>query len=616
MDTLAPLTIMAALGAVAVNALSFKKEESDPGLNNGGDQVKYISGPKIYAPLTGYNSYSHVYPRTTSEGDTGYDDIVNNKTTNKDICMQLSIDHKHSLILDNDVENNDLLRVVCPVPEVLSGMSPNTTFDTPKNQITSLAYFVPETFSKMYLTGITPSNADHLGAHVYKYMKPLFMLLTLNTKFNKSVVRLYFDNCSYNILKKSKCFDVNWTQLILPKIEDVNQFDESISKYNTSLYSHVYETMTKVNNMWKKYVKANVSVMDAMACVIWFLTSGQDINFLESWSQSAQIFVVDVKNCRPEWIINNDGNDYLIHNGYIASCYRLFGMRQYDDITFEHNGLQVRWGKPTGYRCRDAHAATPSKGDIQHVEKFMSSKYRYEWCVPIGYTPEWAAMSDDPVPSPGCGFINAKCLGNDKTEMIMPNEDYEYCTGMLFDRTKMNIIKDHRRYKVPQDGVDGKYLIYGIDEVLLAVATGFLPRSEFTATHPDDYVTMIYQKKCENSHNDIKSADVATYSEYNELAKLRDRSNNSVVENSTMFNLIYLWAKVVNGSVDDAWNGELLPSTDSLVCENLKNTKFPSYVQARHTACKLFFPTHISMSCNWLMKPSTCSSMVCSSIAS
>ena len=282
-------------------------------------------------------------------------------------------------------------------------------------------------------------------------------------------------------------------------------------------------------------------------------------------------------------------------------------MRQYDDITFEHNGLQVRWGKPTGYRCRDAHAATPSKGDIQHVEKFMSSKYRYEWCVPIGYTPEWAAMSDDLVPSPGCGFINAKCLGNDKTEMIMPNEDYEYCTGMLFDRTKMNIIKDHRRYKVPQDGVDGKYLIYGIDEVLLAVATGFLPRSEFTATHPDDYVTMIYQKKCENSHNDIKSADVATYSEYNELAKLRDRSNNSVVENSTMFNLIYLWAKVVNGSVDDAWNGELLPSTDSLVCENLKNTKFPSYVQARHTACKLFFPTHISMSCNWLMKPSTCS---------
>jgi hypothetical protein len=100
--------------------------------------------------------------------------------------------------------------------------------------------------------------------------------------------------------------------------------------------------------------------------------------------------------------------------------------------------------------------------------------------LPGIYDPEWAQDTPDRYThTPICCYINAKAVGSQTA--IMSDDQYDETLGKLFDREFMKHVKAHRRYRHDRPELEAEEqheLTYGIDEILLTLATGHILRGE------------------------------------------------------------------------------------------------------------------------------------------
>lgn len=434
-------------------------------------------------------------------------------------------DGGHALIADERL-NNLIIQYITP-----GGTSRDAPPFTPlpPDSLLSLSHFVVDGVKPKYASA-EPMSDD---THFKRYLKTLVVMVALTRFFRKSSVRIYFDLCSHNFYSSCKTpfLDSGFDAMLAP-VDNMNQFSDEATQKNVALTNYLHKAMIKVNAFWNDCHAQGCSLACTLYNTIWYVSSGYHPEYARHWSHCAQLLVVDFTRTNPEWYQNHyagkpigGGDDNILWNGYLGSVYRLFSMRQSRPMTLP-DGTTIPG--PEFIQIRDCHQTATSYGDIEHTEYFNNgdhcAKARYEFHIPLLYTPLWAYTEfDKSVPSPIMCYVNGKRLKSQAgAGMIMPDSHYAASIGYLWRPDAISVLAEHRhfrdecrfgmfndvnskcyvdkramksligsdasRYKVAYATTEHKivhdsyiksmadahrYFDYGIDEILLSIGTGY-----------------------------------------------------------------------------------------------------------------------------------------------
>jgi hypothetical protein len=495
-----------------------------------------------------------------------------------------------------------------------AGVAPNDAVlpnSLPNDSLLSLSHFLVESAEKMYIEG-KPLSVNH---HFKRYIAPLVIVAALNRFFKLSQMRMYFDVCavrSYERIATPFLGEKDAFQYVLAPVGIAQQFSEKVNMENAGLTNYIAYACKKVTEFWNACHAEGFTFAATLCNTLWFVSSGYRADYQDHWNSCSQLLAVDFTAVKPEWYANHHKNlvvgaagDRVLWNGYLGSVYRIFSMRQRGPMTL---GDKELFPAPRCIQVRDCHQTAPSYGDIAHTRDFATQEYwkgaRYEWCIPLTYTPMWAYTEfDKAVPSPIFCYVNAKRLDGE-TGMIMPDDHYYKSFGLLWRDDAVDIISAARHYrdecrfgsfvdpgnrcyyddaKLEAAGLsesdrhaimypgeehqtvhdhymtslsdEHRYFDYGIDEILISVGLGyFTSKTEFKPAFPDadtDAVLKCFREglSCDamplldKGHRDYHDA-VAVGDPANELSRLRfeNSTDNTMMKESVILTLNFGWS--------------------------------------------------------------------------
>lgn len=474
----------------------------------------------------------------------------------------------------------------------------------PQSSVLSISHFVVPKAKAAYLKGEPLSNNSHFA----RYIVPLVIVAIIGRVFKASQLRLYFDVCAVRTYEKSRApqlADTDTFQSSLPPTELVQQFSRDVTERNCRLINRVAIACDRASRFWNVCAGAGASMMTTLCHTLWYITSGYSLEYYRHWTHCAQLLAVDFTGVRPEWyhshyekVAVGGALDNVLHDGYLASVYRIYALRQRRPLVM--GGANV-FAAPKYVQVRDCHQTAPSYGDYEHTHSFNQGEYwraaRYEWCIPLTYTPQWTYTEfDKSVPAAIFCYVNAKRLAGE-TGAIMTDAHYATSFGLLWrsDAVQMvakarhflNECRFHRftnsddacyydddmlrkagvrpedRQDVRQPGSNHKlvhdhymagrmnahhYFTYGIDEILAGVGLGYMTAdTPFRPAFPDgesDAALSCYRKKCSEGCDELPTLraehtahhdEVAVNNPTNELSKIRfDNSNRGELKAGSM----------------------------------------------------------------------------------
>lgn len=495
-------------------------------------------------------------------------------------------DHGHDIVAGP--ENRNMIRLLCP-----SGTSSApTTYPAPPamnaTNVLSLSLFLRSVSYGKYIAPNTRKETTN------KYFAPQILTCMLARELGIGM-RMYVDKYTYDFFHLVSCNFIDF-EGCLPGKGAYNLQDPDLDRRTDALHDTLSANMVKVNAMWKSFI-GTWNMADAMCHIMWYIMSGYDVNYVHNWHKSAQMLIVDTFELRPEWhqditvkLSDSDRMFWMDHKtdekyrvvvqeGYICSLWRMFSMRQRRPIVQTIDGANVAIPCPQSMHVRDCHTNPPSFGDYQHsVVDFARTGKAYEWCVTPGmYIVPWGNFTPKNVHSPVCCYINAQRTGND---CIMNDEDYAQSLGLIWDRQFMDDVRKYRRFKeehLPAHANDHMY--YGIDEIILAVASGHLDVA-IPSSLQDPWSACYNDAGCRSRHPVLKTVPYLTDADRNAnpLMQLANRANNTVMQKSVVFPAVWLWAKVpmwlsIKGDKDGTRDAGDLAAL-SIGLNNLSSTYF------------------------------------------
>ena len=478
---------------------------------------------------------------SSTETDVEPDDDAVNAHTN--LTREVLISSNHNLVNNSDL---GMINLICPVNRTdhAQRVGENITAMNVDNILT-LSFFLPSRDASKYATG---KYSEHLN----KYIIPQ-IICSLIAAHLKLGVRLYLDSCSYKFLSTILVPGVT-LEALFPNTHTVNLLDHTVEQKYIQLAEVIRAKVSKLQQFWDNLVEMRASVADAMCICFWHCTTtlqSEDFmnattrDYMRSWNHGAQVFTVDISNVRPDWYkqisLNGIYHKFLIHNGYLASVYRLFVMRQDGCISEEIDDTSVNIPVPKSIHIRDAHATIPSFGDIDHIDMFMKSQYTYEWVfIPTKYIVSWASVTKKALHTPICCYVNAKLTGENKC--IMPDEDYQYSIGLIWDDNILEKIGSVRGYDGRKPVPIPSIFAYGIDELLLTVGTG-VPNKIRSLLQYDPFA------ECFNAIEDCgpfnSSNKKLSQEDVNEsdISRMSAREPNLIMDKSAIFPIMFAWAR-------------------------------------------------------------------------
>jgi hypothetical protein len=457
-------------------------------------------------------------------------------------------DHGHDVLpagTRNADKNGGVVSIIAPTrgaSKPVMGGGPAGPMRT--EHLLTLSHFLQTGSAQKYL------DISERKKTVARYFVPMILSAVLARELGFGF-RMYFDKHTFDFLHMITARETDFMQ-VLPEPGSYDLGDAERDAKTDALLAVVRANLMVVQKKWLEFVQS-FNMADAMCHILWFVMSGYDDGYIRNWHQSAQLLVVDILETRPEWhetvAVGGARYVFLKDDGYLASAWRLLSMRQKRDIRETINGVEVHYPRPRSIHIRDPHTNAPSFGDYQHsvVDFFQRHPTKsYEWCISPGiYTQPWGNFGRANSHIPICCAVNGKVVGQDPC--IMSDEDYADSVGKLWDDNFVDTLRKHRKYRAKTlyqmlrgRGVNtGRVFDYGIDEILLTMATG-IPRKIDTSLADDAWA------ECFNNRPSTLMRWRIKYSPANEIAGnelLRHtyREPNSIMAKSVNWTIVWIW---------------------------------------------------------------------------
>jgi hypothetical protein len=526
--------------------------------------------------------------------------------------QEVSLDDCGHAIFADDALNNSIVRLLCPMNEglpVVDVVEKHAPMN--KQNVMSLAFFLPSTQVEKFL------KHDKRMEHLSRYMVPLVGLCMLARHFNIGM-RMYMDKWTVEFFQTVQCGPLNFDGLF-PDVNTVNLHNPSFEKETFHVLALLKQQLELVKTTWDTYVGRG-NMADSFCGMLWYIMSGYHPDYLRQWGDSAQIFSIDLTECRPHWHENivvtdtmrrpwappskaieelklkNEEFKFLIHEGYVGSVYRLWSMRQKRAIKQTIAGFDVHIPVPESVHVRDAHTSPISVGDAQHIVDFMKVRDKvYEWCIIPGiYEAPWAnaVNSSRDYHTPICCYVNAKRLNGD---CIMDDDDYARTLGLLFDEKFMDIVTKYRKYDDRKPNGHNKVLAYGIDEILLTQGTGVITQGESMINDP--WTECFNSKNCALGRANPGVSEVDR--NVNELAKSIHDPDKPMMKKSLILPIVWLWHA---GEGSGVWwhvsGGKGMANVDSVSAEMMARWNI-GVMNLPSTYC---FPFQCTINLSWTTK--------------
>jgi hypothetical protein len=455
-----------------------------------------------------------------------------------------------------------------------------------------------EKIMSMSLFVTTDAIADYVasggGEHYQKYVVPLIIFAVLTKQLGLGL-RLYLDACTYRFWKDIDAPGCDMAAILL----DDNAYDMKdrvTEENNARLHAEIKPKVSQLQRLWDDLVASKTSLADALCVTLWNTMNDSNVTYIKKWSTSAQLFTVDLKTVRPSWYemihntINSDDtvHDVLVEQGFLASVYRLFSMRQYDAINETIDGVNVKIPVPRSIHVRDAHTTPPSYGDIAHIDHFDTLPQSYEWIItPPSYRVSWASFTPTAMFTPICNYVNAKQIADRKC--IMSDDEYYSSVGMVWDDTVIQEIAACRGYDGRKPVAQPAPFAYGIDEILITFALGYVDkiRSPLSTDPIADCFNSV--SPCGPFPDKTPRTLPEHEKTLNRLSRHVTRSPNSIFDNSVVLPLMYNWAlhsgiPVVFQPPSDITYCAIFAQTASALFFPIMNNRYSSW-DPKHIYC-------------------------------